>query len=41
MAQHSILLQKTEEARLRALYQSKCDEVSKLIQSNNMAQSLS
>ena len=28
MAQHSILLAKTEEERLKTLYQSKCNEVS-------------
>ena len=28
MAEHSIILRKTEEARLDQLYQTKCDEVS-------------
>jgi hypothetical protein len=28
MASHSIILKKTEEARLSQLYQTKCDEVS-------------
>jgi hypothetical protein len=27
MAEHSIILRKTEEARLDQLYQTKCDEV--------------
>ena len=31
MANHSILLKKTEEDRLRELYQTKCDEVSWLL----------
>ena len=29
MAEHSIILRKTEEARLDQLYQTKCDEVFK------------
>lgn len=31
MAEHSIILRKTEEARLDQLYQTKCDEVHTLI----------
>ena len=30
MAEHSIILRKTEEARLDQLYHTKCDEVYKL-----------